>query len=412
MIKFECPNCSHRIGAPDDYAGKKARCSKCKQPVRIPATPLISHTASGKPPTKDVIKFRCNKCDQKIAVPAIHAGKRVKCKKCENICAAAAVGPAIEPASLRLAEDETFGQDVFGDQMDLSELAQGQSVEIEGPKEVEGDQERPTEIRKHGILQDLKPERKRPWPIDMLLYPLSLSGILTIVFVVTTDFYEDIAYGSLLGFGVGLYATWYCCQCVHTSAQGGLRAPGPLDIKGGFDIWEEIVRYIKVIVSGLFFAGPLIGYFIYCAYIKSTPSIPVTLSLAAYGVLFFPMGLLAMILFDSLAALNPWLLVRSIISTFPQYICLVVAFYGLGATYYYLVLRAMFNIIPRADDVAEKMATATAAKDVMPAPIEIMGDIFVLRIVSAVGFMWLLMVLCHLLGRFFYKNEEKLYWEV
>jgi hypothetical protein len=233
------------------------------------------------------------------------------------------------------------------------------------------------------------------------------------VFVVTTNFFEDIAYGSLLSFGMGVYASWFCCQCVHTSAEGGLRAPDPLDIKGGFDFMEEIVRYIKVIISGLSFAGPLIGYLGYCVYISTTPNPIVMLSLAAYGVFFFPMGLLAMILFDSLAALNPWLLVRSIISTFPQYICLVVAFYGLGMTYYFFVLRAMFNIGVKAAAVAEKVATtAAASKGAVVVPIEVVGDIFILRIVSAAAFMWLLLVLCHLLGRFFYKNEKKLYWEV
>ena len=403
MIKFKCPNCSHRIGAPDDYAGKKARCSKCKQPVRVPSGQQIAEV-----PDPDVIKFRCDKCNQKIAIAAIHVGKRVKCKKCENICvvavaAAAAAIPAIEPAPLRLAEDAP-ADDMFGGGMDLAALAAGDAVEVERPKASEDDQPPPTEIRKHGILQDSKPERKLPWPIDMLLYPASVTGILTIVFVVTTDFLEDIMYyGGLLGLGINLFTYWYCCQCVHTSAEGGLRAPAPLDIKGGFDIWAEFWSYVKVMFSCLSFAGPLIAYFGYSLYAGTAPNPIVLLALAAYAVFFFPMGLLAMILFDSLAALNPWLLVRSIISTFPQYICLVVAFYGLGATYYYLVLKAMFNIIPGTEEaVAGTMNNAAG----------VMHEMLIIKIVSEIGFMWLLFVLCHLLGRFFYKNEQKLYWEV
>ena len=123
-------------------------------------------------------------------------------------------------------------------------------------------------------------------------------------------------------------------------------------------------------------------------------------------------SLLAMILFDSLRALNPWLLVRSIISTFPQYICLVVAFYGLGVAYYCLVLRAIFNIGVKAGAAVEEATAAVAANETIPVPIEVAGDIFVLKIVASAGLMWLFLVLCHLLGRFFYKNEKRLYWEV
>jgi hypothetical protein len=412
MIKFSCPHCSHKIGAPDDYAGKKARCSKCKQPVRIPTEQA---------PSPKVIKFRCNQCDQKIAVPAIHVGKRVKCKKCENICiAAAAVAiPAIEPvplappvhntpdmSPLSQLEDKTFGQDVFDDEMDLAALAAGNAIEIERPTPAEANEELPTDPRliSMKLEPESKPKRKLPWPIDMLLYPASITGILTILFVASNQLLEDfLPFGSgLLQLGIGLYAYWYCCQCIHDSADGGLRAPDTFTA-GGFDVREEFWQYLKVLATCLFFVGPLLIYIGYCAYSKTTLSLPVILSLAAYGVLFFPMGLLAMILFDSLMALNPWLLVRSIISTFPQYIGLVVVFYGLGATFYYLVLKALWNVMPQCEQAATEM---------MADPTGMMRSMLMIKVVSTIAFVWLSLVLCHLLGRFFYKNEEKLYWEV
>ncbi len=37
MIKFHCKHCSGKIGVKDEYAGKRVRCPKCKQPVRVPA---------------------------------------------------------------------------------------------------------------------------------------------------------------------------------------------------------------------------------------------------------------------------------------------------------------------------------------------------------------------------------------
>lgn len=37
MISFKCSQCGHKFSAPDDYAGKKARCKNCEQVNVIPA---------------------------------------------------------------------------------------------------------------------------------------------------------------------------------------------------------------------------------------------------------------------------------------------------------------------------------------------------------------------------------------
>lgn len=36
MIKFHCKHCSGKIGVKDEFAGKRVRCPKCKEPVRVP----------------------------------------------------------------------------------------------------------------------------------------------------------------------------------------------------------------------------------------------------------------------------------------------------------------------------------------------------------------------------------------
>ncbi len=36
MIRFRCSKCNHRIGAPEDYAGKPARCPSCKELTFVP----------------------------------------------------------------------------------------------------------------------------------------------------------------------------------------------------------------------------------------------------------------------------------------------------------------------------------------------------------------------------------------
>ncbi|MBN1456778.1 MAG: DUF4013 domain-containing protein [Sedimentisphaerales bacterium] len=396
MIKFCCEHCGHKIGAPDDYAGKKARCSKCKQPVKIPAESQEIKTGDS-----DMIKFRCEKCNQKIAVKAIHAGKRVKCNKCQNICVIKASRPATQSESAtRSSTQKAVSDNMLNfDSEDLSALAAGQTVEIERPKP-KPEQEKIDDAQRTQNLKTKTPkQRMLPWPIDILLYPTSIAGLLNIVLVVVCNFVLGFFFcmGALLQLLISFYIIWYCCECIRDSASGGLRAPDAFS--GGLDIWEEAFQYLKVMATCILFISPVIIYvFYYCVFTETKPNNVIVISLLGYSAAFFPMALLAMVLFDSLSALNPWLLVRSIISTFPQYVGLVILLYGLGIIYYFVVFAAAMG-----------SAAASAASPVPGS--EIMGAIG-FHLVEQAASLWLTLVLCHLLGRFYYKYEEKLYWEV
>lgn len=48
MITFKCDSCSASLKAPDDYQGKRVRCSKCKNVVKIPAAP-----------TREIVEVGC-----------------------------------------------------------------------------------------------------------------------------------------------------------------------------------------------------------------------------------------------------------------------------------------------------------------------------------------------------------------
>src|SRR5262245_11414758 len=41
MILFQCPSCSQKVKARPNLGGKRCRCPKCRQPIRIPAASLI-----------------------------------------------------------------------------------------------------------------------------------------------------------------------------------------------------------------------------------------------------------------------------------------------------------------------------------------------------------------------------------
>jgi hypothetical protein len=105
--------------------------------------------------------------------------------------------------------------------------------------------------------------------------------------------------------------------------------------------------------------------------------------LAAWAVVFFPMGLLAMVMHDSVSALNPLFLLGSIFRTFFQYIGLIVLF---------LPFAVLFWLSGR------------TSEDSKPT---ILLDVFGLFVTSYVPF-----ILAHLLGRFYWRYYERLDWDI
>jgi len=112
-------------------------------------------------------------------------------------------------------------------------------------------------------------------------------------------------------------------------------------------------------------------------------------SLLTYGVFFFPMGTLEVVMFDSVNGLNPVLIIRSIGSTLVRYCLLVVLFYSLTVLFIFLRTR-MIIILPRSGIISMIIST------------------YILFIFS----MYALLIIGHLLGRFYYKYQDELNWEV
>lgn len=55
MIKFRCEHCSQKLGVPMKYAGRRVRCSKCKEPVKVPApAPAEEQPAAPQAPDTDI----------------------------------------------------------------------------------------------------------------------------------------------------------------------------------------------------------------------------------------------------------------------------------------------------------------------------------------------------------------------
>jgi hypothetical protein len=111
----------------------------------------------------------------------------------------------------------------------------------------------------------------------------------------------------------------------------------------------------------------------------------------AFGVFLFPMGLLAVIMFDTLSALNPAIIIGSIFSAFFPYLGLILLLA--------VVIVSVRFIMPLYDLITSGGSSLLA-----------IGTIFIYS--SGVADFYMLMVMAHLLGRFFYKYQEKLNWEV
>ena len=114
-----------------------------------------------------------------------------------------------------------------------------------------------------------------------------------------------------------------------------------------------------------------------------------------YGVFFYPMGILAVVVFESVRGLNPILIIRSIVGTFLPYCGLVVLFYGLSVLFVIGIIGSGLGLARLTGDSL----------------LSLLSPLLFIVFMRA-GFLWLLLVAGHLLGRFCWRYEEKLNWNV
>jgi len=344
-----------------------------------------------------MIRFNCKNCGQKISVPEVHAGKKGKCPKCKTIVVVPEINDDI---SLKRQDNDTTDNLQYAQQPPEPEL----HLKTDTPPQprFDGLSADGLNVTNEALLKreikEKPPERKLPWIIDVFLYPTSMPGLinlgifwlLPIMLEFIGRFTFPICFFRLLIFLAGLvvagYMYYYFMECIRDSASGGIRAPE--NIAGMPDMGDAVTQLMEIVASVVIFWGPLATYLIYQILQQSAGSnslySPITDTvfwlLLGYGIFFFPMGLLALAMFGSTSAFNPFLWVASIFSTFFQYCSLVLFFCILG----WLVSRAVSSF---------------------------QQSLFFSYLFGA-AFIYLAMVAAHLLGRFYYLNCRKLNWEV
>jgi DNA-directed RNA polymerase subunit RPC12/RpoP len=344
MIKFSCNKCGHKLGVEDEMAGKRGKCPGCGRVIVVPEKSVL-------------VSFQCQNCGWKISALPTQSGKKGKCPNCNLTL----VVPQLHGLTLLDAPAEYKLQD---ERPNPATPAQ-QAVDNE-----ENEQEAKEET-------ESRSKRKLPWFIDIFLYPANASGLVHIaVFVIVPTLLNLL--NRLFSFGLGPraglliavfyifligYIFGYFVECIRDSALGEQRASDPPsgvsskdDLLGQFAIW---------LICLAFFFGPVIFYRGYIHLSNTQMNSAIFWSLLAYGVFFFPMGILSAAMFDSISGLNPLLIIYSIASTFFQYCGLVVVFAGL------CLIRIEILLL-----------------------------------------MWLLFVTVHLIGRFYRRYQDKLNWEV
>ncbi|MBN2313275.1 MAG: hypothetical protein JXM79_05055 [Sedimentisphaerales bacterium] len=246
------------------------------------------------------------------------------------------------------------------------------------------------------ILEEDPPladECKLPWMIDAFLYPISTSGMVHLVtFVVvpllistlirfiehllgphlgpaTAEITEPVTYILLAIFYS--YVCYYIADCVISSSRGSRRAID-VTMQNTISIGDFISQAFIIMGCIAICLSPML---LYSVFVKRHDVWFWILS--AYGIFFLPMSLLRGIMFDAFDALNPIELVRSICHTLLPYCGLVLFFLVLGGIVVELIPRLpVWNFLKRVPQV------------------------------------YLIFVLAHRLGWFYWWYKDKLGWDI
>jgi hypothetical protein len=386
MIRLYCEHCAHKISVRDEDAGRQGKCPKCGNVIVVPGE-------------STVIEFHCEKCDRKISAPKSHVGKKAVCPKCKSTF--------IIPTNQFTGSAETRNSSgdliahTIDSRHDLTLLDVPEEYKLKGEPADQYKVSEEANPRQHESEEDLVSEeteftdqRRLPWLVDIFLYPTSLSGfthlaiftiIPTLIAILRASLGKARVIVGLPGFIINilifLYMGWYFTECVRDSAKGGTRAPGAFASVSAGEMWSQMQH---IVGCSLILISPAFFYNLY------TGKLDVAYwALLMTGSFFFPIGLLACIMFDSIRALNPKLLISSIFSTFFQYCGLV------------LLVIAVIFIFTQLVGMVETESPGE------PSTVTLIlgGVLFFLGLY--IGF-----VIAHMIGRFYWRNQGKLNWEV
>lgn len=238
------------------------------------------------------------------------------------------------------------------------------------------------------------PQWRRTFP-GALLFPANFVGLVHIViysifllvyfFLIKNFPRHSVRYGTgFITFVVGVDFVGYLYHCVRESADGAVTAPdrAPWDgsdySNASFSLGSYFSLSVQYLVTFIPIIICLLPALLYLLVTHRTDAIFAGLLLT--GIFYLPIFFLAVILFDSSAGYNPGIHVISIINTFFSY-CLLVGCCVLLTLLFYGTIILVKNL---------------GMGILLAVPLQV----------------YCLMIFSHLLGSFYYKNEDKLRWDI
>ncbi len=331
-----------------------------------------------------MLEFHCPECSQKLTARENRAGTVSRCPRCK---AQLTIPQISEPEPIEPDEELTLITPAAPKPLDKAMLDLPDEQELlERAAERRRQEERL--LTSLGVAR--KPQytgqRRFPWPLDVLLYPMSASGLTAMAVLITAPLLLALLRSSLPLVGriglvfflasaiLALYAAWYLAECIYDSAVGGTRAPEFVGAGIG-DMWSRVVYLLAV------YALYLLPTILYAILAQRADAI--FWALLAYTVVFFPIALLAMVVDDSISALNPLFLLGSISRTLFQYMGLLILLVAVGA------------LLWRGSQVGME------EDEMRP---------FWLEAVGLATSVYVSFLLAHILGRFYWRNGDRLDW--
>lgn len=278
-----------------------------------------------------MIKFHCENCGKRLKVSGTNAGKKGKCPKCKSII----VVPEIQTPRASVKQKDS-GHPKAGSKnspydLSLLDVPEGGEIQNSVPGSASEDIEELERKSPAGEVEDTG-GHKLPWFIDIFLYPFNLAGVIRLISLWLLIFLLCPLIIARLGLGTEYipivytlpvaYVLYYLAECIRDSAAGYCRAPD-FWMSPGDDKWDCISQLFVVIGCIAVYFWPVAVY-----YIVTERSDLIYWLLLACGGFFFPMALLAVVLFESFNALNPILIIRSIFRTLLPYCGMVLFFYA------------------------------------------------------------------------------------
>lgn len=107
MITFACPHCEQEIQVADEAAGRKGKCTRCKESIRVPESngQPVEQQEEDEQKQADDGRQPCPHCQHRVGVPDNAIGRVGKCPQCkqrvrfteEGIVPAEVEQPATQP---------------------------------------------------------------------------------------------------------------------------------------------------------------------------------------------------------------------------------------------------------------------------------------------------------------------------